>query len=194
MRLLSKILIFAISSVGIGLLSAWYMIAVGSGITVATVGPWKSWYNEGSPDADPYTRAHIIRSGRLPITSTGARYFNATTDSAGDPLMADCEYHLVGKSIEALWWGIAVYDKTGRSLPNKLERYGFNKDNLYYRDDGVYEVRIAQSARSDNWLPSSGVGPMTIVLRIYRPKFPNELSNAESAAELLPTITKISCS
>ena len=194
MRLLSKILIFSLASVGVGLLSAWYMIAVGSGITVTAIGPWKSWYNEGSPDADPYTRAHTIRSGRLPITSTGARYFNATTDSSGDQLKAECEYHLVGKSIEALWWGIALYDEMGHSLHNKLERYGFNKDNLYYRDDRIYEIRIANSARSDNWLPSSGIGPVTLMLRIYRPKFPNELSTPESAAELLPSITKVSCS
>ena len=42
--------------------------------------------NEGNPNADPYTQAHVARSGRLPLTSTVARYFVARTDSAGRTL------------------------------------------------------------------------------------------------------------
>ena len=54
-----------------------------SPLTTTKVGPWSGWISEGNPHADPYTRAHVARSGRLPLTSTVARYFVARTDSAG---------------------------------------------------------------------------------------------------------------
>ena len=68
---------FAVALV-LGIGSAWYMIERGSPLTTVRAGPWKSWLSEGNPNADPYTRAHLARSGRLPLTSTAARYFSVT--------------------------------------------------------------------------------------------------------------------
>ncbi len=67
----------------LGIGSAWYMIDQGSTLTTTKVGPWASWNSLGNPLADPYTKAHLARIGRLPLTSTVARYFVARTDSAG---------------------------------------------------------------------------------------------------------------
>ncbi len=76
----------------LGIGSAWYMIERGSLLTTTKVGPWSGWISEGNPNADPYTKAHVARSGRLPLTSTVARYFVARTDSAGRTLTSACEY------------------------------------------------------------------------------------------------------
>ncbi len=67
----------------LGIGSAWYMIERGSPLTTTKVGPWAGWVSAGNPKADYYTRAHVARSGRLPLTSTVARYFVARTDSDG---------------------------------------------------------------------------------------------------------------
>ena len=67
----------------LGIGSAWYMIDHGSPLTTGRIGPWASWVSEGNPVADPYTKAHLARSGRLPLTSTIARYFVANSDSEG---------------------------------------------------------------------------------------------------------------
>ncbi len=193
MQQLTKIILFALFAVFLGLGSMWSMITTGTGLSVLTVGPWQSWTTQGHPDTDPYTRAHIMRSGRLPITSTGARYFMARTDSGNDPLFASCEYELRGRSIDALWWSIALYDEEGQIIPNSAERYAFNSANMFFRDDGTYSVRIAQRARPENWLPISGDRPLVLMLRIYRPRFPNEFASEEAAAQLLPTINQVTC-
>ena len=56
--------------------------------------------SEGNPNADPYTKAHLARSGRLPLTSTTARYFLARTDSDGRELTSACEYSIEGSALE----------------------------------------------------------------------------------------------
>ena len=96
----------------LGIGSAWYMIERGSFLTTAKVGPWESWLNEGNPNADPYTKAHLARSGRLPLTTTVARYFVARTDNAGRSLRSSCVYSIVGSPLNARWWSLAVYDGT----------------------------------------------------------------------------------
>ena len=63
-----------------GLGSAWYMIDAGAAFTTGRIGPWAVWYSAGNPTADPYTKAHFARTGRLPITSTSALYYSARSD------------------------------------------------------------------------------------------------------------------
>ena len=78
--LLHFIAVFAVAlMLGIG--SARYMIEQGSSLTTTAGRALGGWFSEGNPNADPYTKAHVARSGRLPLTSTTARYFIARTDS-----------------------------------------------------------------------------------------------------------------
>ena len=57
----------------LGIGSAWYMIERGSPLTTTKAGPWDGWITEGNPQADPYTKAHVARSGRLPARSKRAK-------------------------------------------------------------------------------------------------------------------------
>lgn len=179
----------------LGIGSAWYMIERGSILTTTRIGPWKSWLSEGNPSADPYTRAHLARSGRLPLTSTAARYFVADTDSRGSSLTAGCEYSIVGAPLNARWWSIALYDANGSLIPNPSNRYSFNSEEAIRRADGTYHINLSRNARPENWLPA-GDDPsraLTLVLRIYGARDTDISGIGQIPAESLPTIERIQC-
>lgn len=180
-------------SVGLG--SAHYMIETGSPLTVETVGPWTSWPTEGNPTSDPYTRAHLARSGRLPLTSTSARYFLAKTDSAGRPLRADCEYTLSGASLDAQWWTLTLYDTAGRLIENDVARYGYNSSEMLRRSDGGYTLHLARRTRPENWLPvgAADARPLMLMLRVYGVRASDETGIGQVPPESLPSIARVAC-
>ena len=169
------------------------MITHGSAITLEKVGPWVSWVQAGNPDADPYTRAHFARSNQLPITSTSARYYVAKVDSAGSKLDSDCEYVVSGPKIDSSWWSLSAYDKTGKFLSNKAERYAFNKYNISSTQADLYTVTLAPYARPGNWLPLSGGDSFQLVFRIYLGEAANVEFSLKDAGEYLPDITRVDC-
>lgn len=185
---------FAVALI-LGIGSAWYMIEHGSALTTTRVGPWKSWLAEGNPSADPYTRAHLARSGRLPLTSTAARYFSATTDSNGSDLSASCEYLLTGGALNARWWSIALYDSYGSLVPNPSKRYSFNSESAIRDSQGGYEIHIARTARPGNWLPSgddSGKS-LSLLLRVYGLRDTDISGIGQVSPESLPKIERLKC-
>jgi hypothetical protein len=178
----------------LGIGSAWYMIERGSPLTTTKVGPWDGWITEGNPQADPYTRAHVARSGRLPLTSTVARYFTARTDSAGRTLVSSCEYLVEGGPINARWWSLAVYDEYSGLIDNPSARYSFNSEEMLRHADGSYRVNLSSKARPENWLPS-GTADQTLVLmlRIYSPRETDASGIGLVPSERLPKIERKSC-
>lgn len=185
---------FAVALI-LGIGSAWYMIERGSMLTTTRIGPWTSWLSEGNPNADPYTRAHLARSGRLPLTSTAARYFSASTDSNGGRLSGACEYTIVGAPLNARWWSIALYDSRGSIVPNPSNRYSFNSEEAIRRSDGSYEIHVSQKARPGNWLPN-GDDPdrsLTLLLRVYGPRETDVSGIGQIPAESLPKIELKRC-
>lgn len=185
---------FAVALI-LGIGSAWYMIEHGSMLTTARIGPWKSWLSEGNPNADPYTRAHLARSGRLPLTSTAARYFVASSDSRGSSLSAGCEYAIVGLPLNARWWSIALYDEYGSLVPNPSERYSFNSEETIRRADGGFRINLSRNARPENWLPS-GTDPsrsLMLVLRVYGSRDTDISGIGQIPYERLPKIERIRC-
>ena len=178
----------------LGIGSAWYMIERGSPLTTTKVGPWDGWITEGNPQADPYTRAHVARSGRLPLTSTVARYFTARTDSAGRTLVSSCEYLVEGGPINARWWSLAVYDEYGGLIDNPSARYSFNSEEMLRHADGSYRVNLSSKARPENWLPSGTADQnLVLMLRIYSPRETDASGIGLVPAERLPKIERKSC-
>ena len=179
----------------LGIGSAWYMIERGSILTTTRVGPWESWLSEGNPNADPYTRAHLARSGRLPLTSTAARYFVANTDSGGSSLSAACEYSIVGAPLNARWWSIALYNESGSLIPNRSKRYSFNSEEAIRRADGSFHINLSHTARPENWLPSGNDSSrnLTLVLRVYGARDTDISGIGQIPPESLPTIERIRC-
>ena len=179
----------------LGIGSAWYMIEQGSPLTTTKVGPWASWNALGNPTADPYTKAHLARSGRLPLTSTVARYFVARTDSRGHRLTSGCEYTVIGWPINARWWSIALYDDSGSLIENAANRYSFNSEEALRHADGTFRIRVARSARPENWLPSGNDTDRNLVLmlRIYAPRDTNSLGIGLVPDDRLPKIERVAC-
>jgi len=178
----------------LGIGSAWYMIERGSPLTTTKVGPWDGWINAGNPKADYYTRAHVARSGRLPLTSTVARYFVARTDSAGQALSSDCEYLVVGSPLNARWWSLALYDEYGGLIANPSSRYSFNSEEMLRHSDGTFRVTLSRNARPENWLPSGADDQrLVLMLRIYSPRETDATGIGLIRGERLPKIERQSC-
>ena len=185
---------FAIALI-LGIGTAWYMIERGSPLTTMSAGPWNSWLSEGNPNADPYTRAHLARSGRLPLTSTAARYFVARTDNSGHALSAGCEYSIVGSPLNARWWSLALYDQYGSLIPNPSKRYSFNNEELIRRADGSFRVTLSRNARPENWIPTGSTADrnLFLVLRAYGARETDISGIGQIPADRLPKIERVRC-
>lgn len=193
MNFLIRLIGFSLLALVAGIGSAWYMIDNGAFFSTTSIGPWVTWSNEGRLDADPYTRARMSRSGRLPVTGSTALYFTAVTDSEGDTLSAECDYEIAGRPFNALWWSIAAYDGEGQFIANKAGRHAFNSKNITLLPDGSFRIRLAPKARPGNWLPSGDVDSPMLMLRVFKPQNTAEAGSQDTRAEILPVIRRLDC-
>jgi hypothetical protein len=178
----------------LGIGSAWHMIERGSPLTTTNVGPWAGWTSEGNPNADPYSKAHLARSGRLPLTSTIARYFVARTDGNGRQLVSHCAYSIHGFPINARWWSLALYDDQGGLIANESDRYAFNSEEALRRADGSFRVNLSGKARPENWLPTGARDQnLVLMLRIYGPRETDSAGIGLVPDDRLPKIERLSC-
>ncbi|MBI1385719.1 MAG: DUF1214 domain-containing protein [Rhizobiales bacterium] len=193
LRFLVNFAILVVVALVTGIGSAWYAISAGTPLWVRKIGPWTVWAAAGRVDADPYTRAYIARSGRLPVTSTSALYYFATTDSDGRRLDADCTYQIEGRGPNAEWWSLTAYDLNGQLMRTVAERYSLNGSALLRDHSGNYKIFLAREPVPGNWLPTGGDSRMQLVLRVYRPTYrADERTSSEEAAEL-PSIRRLKC-
>ena len=177
----------------LGLGSAWQMVDQGSALTTGRLGPWSVWYSAGSPNADPYTKAHFARSGRLPITSTSALYYLARVDGEGDELTSECEYSVEGRPIDAAWWSIAAYETSGRLIPNKANRHAFSSRDVALRADGTFQIAVSRDARPGNWLPAGDSDQLQLVMRVYAPRTTESTVGGREVDKALPEIRRVAC-
>lgn len=182
-----NVIIFVVVAVFGGLASSWYMNEKGSPLTTQRQGPWISWVAAGRADADPYTRAHFLRRGSLPLSSALAQTYQASTDSDGNALFSTCEYVVEGPEPEAAFWSLAVFDEHGHMITNAAERYSYNSTTMMRTPGGRFGVTLSRSARPGNWLPTGGGGRLALQLRIEEPR------GGERAEIALPVIRRIAC-
>lgn len=190
-RFLINLVIVLFVALALGIGSAWYLVDRGFGLTTQRVGPWAAWTSAGRPDADPYTKAHLARSGRLPITAASAVYYLASTDDDGRALRPDCEYAVEGRPLNASWWSIAVYDEDGRLLPNPAGRHAFSNHDMARSPDGGFRLTLAPNARPGNWLPTGGNRELRLALRAYASR--SYTWSLQEVAARLPRIVRVAC-
>ena len=193
MRALLNMLLALVISLVLGLGTAWYMIDTGSALTTERIGAWSVWFASGDPKADPYTRAYMARSGRLPITSTSAKYYFAATDDGGRALKSECVYLIEGRIINAAWWSLTLYDATGRLVANKAKRHSFSGHEIGTGPNGNYRIAMGPSLQPGNWLPSGEGKSLRLVLRVYRPRETANPGTTVRSHARLPTISRQSC-
>jgi hypothetical protein len=176
---------------GIG--SAWVMIHDGSRVSTVRQGPWVAWTSAGKVDADPYTRAHTVRLGLLPLNPSLALTYHARTDDDGARLHSSCDYQIDLDTVDAQWWSVAAFDDAGRSIRNTAQRYAFNNATAIRDPAGKAAVVLARDARPGNWLPTAGAGNVTLAFTVQDPKWTQQSLEEQAKAKTLPTIRKIGC-
>ena len=189
---LGRLALFLFIACGTGFGSVWYMLEVGTTLTADRQGAWVRWFNEGGTSTDPYTRAHLARSGRLMVSPGQARYYMASRDSDGGLLYGDCEYDISGIPPDAVWWSLGVYNSQGLLIDNPAERYAVTGDTVVKEPNGSFLIRAAEAARPGNWLPIGSATRIVFLLRAYLPAAPNETATGHAAPEL-PLIKKVLC-
>ncbi len=181
-------------AVSVGVWSSRYMVARGSPLTADMYGPWQQWRDIGRESADPYTRAHMITTGKLRISADSAGTFEARTDSQGAGLHSSCNYVLDGSNMRGLWWSLAVFDARGNLIANDADRYEFTADTVAPNPNGSFVVSLGRDARPGNWLPTSGAGRLVLVFTVLDPATGLSAEERATRDKLLPVITREGCS
>ena len=186
------IAVAVVLAAGIG--SSRYVIERGSSLTTDTFGPWQSWRDIGRAEADPYTRAHGVKSGALFISADSAGTFQARSDTQGARLHSSCDYLIEGPYAGGLWWSLAVFDDRGELIPNDAGRYAFTSDTIASSPDGSYIVTLGRDARPGNWLPTGGAGRIVLVFTILDPATGLSSQARLDRHKSLPAIRREGCS
>jgi len=192
-NLILNFVVFTIIALVIGLGSAWQMVNQGSALTTAQHGSWTAWHSAGEPDADPYTKARVARSGQLPIVSTTAMEFYARVDAEGEPLESRCHYTVRMPQVPALWWSLALYSADGSLIENPADRHSFTSKNVLPGSDGTSRIAVGPTPRAGYWLPTGDGHELLLVLRVFRPFETAELESGRMPVNILPRIERLDC-
>lgn len=188
-----NIIIFVLTALLSGFGSAWLILENGSRLTSTIDGQWKSWRTAGRPDADPYARAHLSRSGRLPLSSANVQYFMAKTDNQGLRLLGTCEYSIENTETLGDWWSLTAFDDDGNLLKNNADRYAFNSSTILRDTTGKYKVSLSSAPRPGNWLPTAVGKKITLLFRLHKPAIAELGGNEKHHRRHLPSIRRIKC-
>lgn len=153
-------------------------------------GPWTTGVEVGTSNAGPLTRAVVALRGLLALPASEARYFNASTDSAGVPLSGRCSYRVEGRPLAARWWSITVYDQGGWLITNAYNRHSVGSTNVPVTGSGRWSLTVSPDQAPGAWIPTATRDAFELTLRTYRPRdgLLTDLRGVE-----LPTITKLEC-
>ncbi len=134
---------------------------------VLSIGPWRVAAKAGSPDADPYTRAALERSGQIPLALGEGLQLVARVDSDGRKLDRRCLYRVGARTPAARYWTLSLVDRDGFPVENAAGRYGFRSSEILREDDGSFAIFVSGLAHSGNWLPIGHADGFALVLRLY---------------------------
>jgi hypothetical protein len=151
--------------VGLGL--TYFALSRGAAFGALSIESWDAFPKTGTADADPYARASIARSGRLPIALGDGVSFSVQEDDDGKKLDGRCDVVLQGITPTARYWTLTLYNADGGLVANSLSRYGFTSEEITRRSDGSFEIVVAPRAKPGNWLPTGGVERYELILRLY---------------------------
>ncbi|WP_350333374.1 DUF1214 domain-containing protein [Coralliovum pocilloporae] len=166
MRLIALLALALALAFSTGIGSAYLLLERGSVFGAVKTGDWTAWPDAAGPQADPYSRAHFSRTGRLPLAPGEGMELHADTGRDGQPFLGTCTYRIRGEVPSARLWTLSVYDADGRLLNSKANRHGFHARNILRSAGGKIDVVVSPTAKPGNWLPSGGER-IRLVLRLY---------------------------
>ncbi|HKA75663.1 MAG TPA: DUF1214 domain-containing protein [Pseudolabrys sp.] len=151
--------------VGLGL--TYFALTRGAAFGGLSIESWTAWPKTGTVDADPYARASIARTGRLPTALGDGVSFTVQFDDNGKALDGRCDVVLSGITPTARFWTLTLYNADGGLVANSVTRYGFTSQEIVRRADGSFEIVVSPRANPGNWLPTGGVERYELLLRLY---------------------------
>jgi hypothetical protein len=166
-RLLFGTLFSLLIAAAVGLGATYFALSRGAAFGALRIGAWTAWPKTGTQEADPYARAEIARSGRLPVALGDGLMFVATTDDKGKPLDGRCDVTVTGVTPAARFWTLTLYNRRGELVPNSVSRYDFTSQEIVRRGDGSFQVVVGPRANPGNWLPTGGIERYMLALRFY---------------------------
>ncbi len=179
-------------AVSTGLGATWLAVGRGHGFERVKLGSWSAWPRAGSPDADPYARAIIARTGEIPLSLGEGLALEASRDDAADPLIGRCTYAVSGELPQTRLWTLTAYNKDGYFRENSAKRYSFTSSEIVRNAAGQFEIILSAEVKPGNWLPVHLSEPIILILRLY--DTPLSASAAQIDRQFVPRIQKKGCS
>jgi hypothetical protein len=160
------------------------------------IGGWTTWPSSGIKETDPYTAAHIARSGDMPLGQGEGMVFVRTHDEHGQRLRGRCHYRVSGLFPLARLWTLTLTGLDGIPIPNPSNRYTLTSYELLRDAQGIADVDIAPFALPQNWLPVGApqvpsVQAFQLVLHMYDTPISSAVQALTPAQ--LPHIRRVSC-
>jgi len=153
---------------GIGI-GVYRIASIQSSPAFRTYGSWR-----GTTDL-PLNRDDLVTTqvtifALFALPSQEAVYLFAADDNDGNRLNGDNNYTLSGNihDLKAEYWSITAYASDLYLIPNEIDRYSFNRDNLQTDSAGNYTIYLSAYRRVGNWLPLKKDARFQLVLRIYK--------------------------
>lgn len=191
MRLLTGTLFGLAVAAIVGLGMTYYALTRGAAFGALSIESWTAFPKIGTVEADPYARASISRTGRLPTALGDGVSFTLQTDDNGKPLDGRCNVVLEGITPAARYWTLTLYNAGGGLIANSVNRYGFTSEEIVRRADGHFEIIVAPRANPGNWLPTAGIERYQLVLRLYDTAV--GVSTKAGREVPMPSVTTRSC-
>ena len=96
MRLVLGSFFAFVVAAALGLGATWLALTRGIAFGGVTIGAWTAWPKNGTTDIDPYARAIVAQTGRLPIGAGDGVAFFARTDDQGRLFDGRCNVRISG--------------------------------------------------------------------------------------------------
>jgi hypothetical protein len=162
-----RVLFVAVAGVALGLGSARLALDQGVAFGRLASGPWVGLPLAGGAQADPYTRARLVRTGEIPVGGGEGVTFIATTDQGGRALVATCDYRVEGGAPPARWWTLTIVLPDGRVPPFPNGRHGLTSVEVTRDATGSASVALSRDARPGDRLTLDFEGTFHLALRLY---------------------------
>lgn len=183
-----RYLLCGVIGIALGGAAAIHHVRSGAMGSIRAIGPWQTGADYGSARASADTRAVIALRGLLALPAQEARYYNAATDSTGQPLDGKCRYRVSGGTIPARWWSLTLYDHPGYLVANQANR--FSVASAAVPNPAKWEILVAPAEQAGLWLPTGRIDRFELTLRAY---LPSDGGIGNMTRDQLPSIVREGC-
>ena len=188
MNSLVKFAVVSIGGLALGVISAQQVIDGKGSFFTRKSGPWTSWPSAGTRSSNPYVRAHFLTHDRLPVSQFETTELEATTDSKGRTLDANCTYEIIGPMPKTRWW--SLYSYASDADARLASHTSTNSQQILTDADGKFRIFMSRETQTGNWITPAGESDLVIVLRHYNPV--QSITN-QFSLEGLPEIIRRDC-